>query len=143
LWFCHQGVNNHWGGIFCKRQNSNIQAFALFMPPQGTQVEFEISTGSLQRGLNFGSFTVNETEFISVEREGTTIRAYRNGALVDSRTDFVGAVRQISAPFEIGRIDYNQNASWSNCMIDELRVTKGVARYKGTHVIPTEPFPNA
>lgn len=142
LWFAHKGVNSLWGGIFCKRYNSNNESFALFMPPGGTQVQFEVMGASgASASLNFGSFTVDEFEFLSVERHGNILRALRNGSVVDS-VIFTEAIKWVDAPFEVGRIDYNVNNSWSNCIIDELRVTKGVSRYKGTHVVPIEPFPN-
>ncbi|NWK74116.1 hypothetical protein HYG93_07410 [Acinetobacter sp. SwsAc6] len=142
LWFAHKGVNGLWGGIFCKRYNSNNESFALFMPPGGTQVAFEvIGANGGRASLNFGSFTVGVFEFLSVERHGNILRALRNGSVVDL-VIFTEAIKWVDAPFEVGRIDYNVNNSWSNCIIDELRVTKGVSRYKGTHVVPIEPFPN-
>lgn len=139
LWFTHKGVNNLWGGVFCKRVDYSNQSFALFMPPGTTSLGFECAADSSFAYLSFGSFIVGQPEFISIERQGNVLRALRSGEVVMEAL-LTGSIKVVNAPFEVGRIDYNRNDNWSNCIIDELRVTKGVSRYKGSHVVPTHPF---
>lgn len=72
-------------------------------------------------------------------RSGNTIAAYLNG------TTFGSSTSALSEPstnnlFRIGFGVANQN--YLNGYIDDLRITKGVARYTSNFTPPTAPFPN-
>jgi hypothetical protein len=82
-----------------------------------------------------------------LERDSSNlVRSYANGVMVDS-AEIPGALNyNDSIPLKVGAYSTDtstSNASFAN--IDELRITKGVARY-GTDLgfaPPTGPFPNS
>lgn len=79
-------------------------------------------------------------QHVAVCRAGTSILLFRNGVLVDAGT-YTGPLNS-SGNFRVGvRFDGNVSQSW-NGYVDEVRVTKGVARYTEAFTPPTEPFPN-
>lgn len=75
----------------------------------------------------------------AVARSGTTLRGFVNGvqelSVTDSRT------YASSAPCVIGAT-YLAGAGFSG-RLDEIRITKGVARYTSAFTPPTAPFPNS
>lgn len=77
--------------------------------------------------LSFGAVTANTWVHLALVREGDTFRAFKDGVQVSTgSTDSPGqSVGDISA-FTIGR---NSASFYMSARIDELRITKGVARY--------------
>jgi len=80
---------------------------------------------------------------IAVVRNGTTLTMYRNGASVASRTI------SSSVSFNFGNNglcsgggNWDGSNSYLDGYIDDLRVTKGVARYTSNFTPPTQPFFN-
>jgi len=73
---------------------------------------------------------------LAVSRSGTLLKMFLNGTQVDSETDstnFIGSgitVGAIAGPFYL------------NGNIDDLRITKGVARYTANFTPPARAFPN-
>jgi hypothetical protein len=74
-------------------------------------------------------------------RDGTTSRLFLNGTSVGTAS---------SAPYPSGNmavsIGANDRTSGGTCVdgyIDELRITKGVARYTANFTAPSNPFPNS
>lgn len=72
-----------------------------------------------------------------VERSASNIlRLYIDGAIVgsiSSSTTFTGNTH----PFNLGLV---AGASWPNAVLDNVRITKGVARYEGNYTVDL-PFP--
>ena len=81
----------------------------------------------------------NAWNFYAITRQGTTLRVYKNGSLAETGStslNFDGAY------MEMGRLwngnTYQPNTSYR---LDELRLTKGVARYTGsTMTVPSAAF---
>ena len=97
--------------------------------------------------VTFGTLSTNTWTHVAVTRSGSTVRGFLNGTLVSSGTstrDFTN-----SYPLLIG-IWGTSGGSWPsgtidsplNGYIDDLRITKGVARYTANFTAPTAPFPN-
>ncbi len=76
----------------------------------------------------------------AASRMGSTIRAFKDGALLASVTS---TLNLISSNFCIGGTPYNSgfDVDFSG-YIDELRITKGVARYTTDFTPPTAAFPD-
>ena len=85
------------------------------------------------------AFTLNTWQHIAWVRSGTTLTAYKNGTSVGTFT--------VSTNFnEVGvGIGAQPNGAFitTACYIDDLRITKGVARYTANFTPPTEAFPGA
>ncbi len=77
---------------------------------------------------NTGAFTpvLNQKYKLCVERNGSTLRLYRDGVMVKKVTNFTAPLTNATDPVRVGQI-------WpgvaTNSRVDEIRITKGVARY--------------
>ena len=87
--------------------------------------------------------TANAWQHVAWCRSGTTLRGYTNGIQIFS-TIFSNNLTNTSqvtvgyAPAGPGGNNYILNG-----YIDDLRITKGVARYTANFTPPTAPFPDA
>lgn len=73
-------------------------------------------------------------------RQGSVFTGYVNGVAVVSTTSDAGLFNN-AGPFIVG----SRGGGWealAGCL-DEMRITKGVARYSENFTPPTEPFPNS
>lgn len=116
-------------------------------------VRFDNSTGMRLDVFNGGSSVVSisqggvtgwaiDTQYhLCWERSGNTWRCYRNGSIVASGSAS-GAYPDYGAVLAIGVSQQSVNNFYHNGWVDELRVTKGVARYNGSFTPPSAAFPN-
>lgn len=82
-------------------------------------------------------------QHVALTRSGNTWTIWVNGTSVGSAS-IAGTVDDVAKPIRVGQatsITYNENPL--NGVIDELRVTKGVARYTAAFTPPTAAFPDA
>ena len=80
----------------------------------------------------------------AVTRDVDTIRVFANGALIVTGTTAAGAVIHNSArPFVVGNEDAGTAATAWPGLMDEVRVTVGLARYTAAFAAPTTPLPGA
>jgi hypothetical protein len=89
-----------------------------------------------------GTLTTGVWHHIAVSRSGTSTRMYLNGTQIGSTyTDNTNYLNGVNRPL-IGS-DGFAGANFLNGFVDDLRVTKGVARYTGaTITVPTSQFPD-
>ena len=90
-----------------------------------------------------GNIATNSWTHLAVSRAGSTMKVFKNGSevvsvttSVDFGTSNVPAVGVLDTAFGPARFMLTG-------YIDELRVTKGVARYTAAFTPPTAPFPDA
>lgn len=97
------------------------------------------SAGANQISASGGTISINTWSHIAISRQGTAFRVFVGGALVATWTTSA----TFSANFcTIGRADPEANQYFAG-YIDELRITKGVARYTSSFTPPTAAFPNS
>ncbi len=123
-------------------QNPNLGGFILWL--EGSAVGFAF--GAISENYSFmsgGSLSINTWYFIQIIRSGSNFYLYVNGSLVASYTS--SATRAgINIPISLGDY-YNINSTIGttnpdlNAYIEDLRITKGIAR---PIAVPTQPFPN-
>ena len=89
---------------------------------------------SSAQGINAGQWY-----HIAAVRSGTTTSFYVDGVLKASSTV---TYTDISSPLNIGYNYYSGGQFTTKGYIDDLRITKGVARYTSGFTPPTTPFPN-
>jgi len=77
---------------------------------------------------------------IAVVRNGSSFNVYVNGAAGTAVT-FAGTIQSSTSSLISGV--YASTLGSVNGYIDELRVTKGIARYTANFTPPTAPFANA
>lgn len=134
-------------------QNSGGGNVAWYFTYNSQRMEFAYSTtGAAGGGLTFiqqpasGSgypMATNTWHFVAVDKDATgKIRLYVDGFMVASATPANSAIFNSTAALEIGR---SYAAANFNGHIDELRITKGVARYASDSgfAVPTAAFPRS
>lgn len=77
----------------------------------------------------------------AITRTSGTLRLFRDGDLVSSTTNSAGWNNNISDDLFFGVYPDGINDNRSNIILDEVRFTKGVARYTSSFTAPTEAFP--
>lgn len=91
-----------------------------------------------------GAYTPAANTWISYacDRSGNTFRLYVNGAVVATTTasDTIFGTPSLGTA-NIGNWGNSSSENWTG-YIDEVRVTKGIARYAGAYTPATGPFPN-
>lgn len=79
---------------------------------------------------------------IAVTRSGDSVRIFQDGTLKNTTTGASAhSIGNGSAGLNIGRDQYDNG--YYNGWLDDLRVTKGVARYTASFTAPTAPFPDS
>lgn len=85
--------------------------------------------------------THNVWHHIAFVRDGTTLRLFLDGVSQGTAV-FTGTIDAITDTLDIG-YDNGGTARYFRGNIDEVRITKGVARYTADFTPPTSPFPSA
>ena len=91
--------------------------------------------------LTTASVTTSSWQHIALVRQGAVVTVYRNGVSIGTNTLADAASHDKTTPLYIGRY-YTSTGFDYNGYIDDLRITKGVARYTATFTPPTAAFPN-
>ena len=87
-----------------------------------------------------GTLVINSWHHIAWSRQGSSNRLFLNGNLVNTTTD------STSYPLTTVYLGAESNSpptQFFNGYIDDLRITKGIARYTATFTPPDAPFPDA
>jgi hypothetical protein len=128
------------GVILDARSQDNLESYVLSINATG-KLDFIYSSS---RVTSSGSLATGSWHYIAAKRAGSTITLHVN-ATQDGSASFSGAINS-SAVLAIGGGRSTGGSSaingyYLNGYIDELRITKGVARDVST--VPTAPFPTS
>jgi hypothetical protein len=85
--------------------------------------------------------SANTWYHIAVTRSGNTFRTFVNGVVEKTYTSSAAVFSDATIPYNIGRTAYLSGTFYYNGYIDDLRVTKGYARYTTTFTPPTVAHP--
>lgn len=132
-----QELVNHWDG-------SGQKTWAFGADVSGNNIQFVYTSNGSTETTIAGAFTwVADTWYhIVVDRDASDdIRLYVDGVVKAGPTATAVTLFDSTADLEIGAVfgTNNELDGW----IDELRITKGVARYGGAFTPPTEAFPRS
>jgi hypothetical protein len=83
-----------------------------------------------------GSLTLNAWQHLAVVRSSGTITIYKNGTSVASAANSTNFIAS-GAAVTVG----TDTTNYLNGYMDDLRITKGIARYTANFTPPTAPFP--
>jgi hypothetical protein len=125
--------------VIWRDNGANATSIGLFQ--NGADLEFYSSSDgsawNICNGLSFGTFSINTFYFIAVTRSGTTFRTFKDGVLANSTTSsaslYVNSGALLVGAFNSGSQGYNGH-------IDDLRITKGTARYTANFTPPSAAF---
>ncbi|CAJ0858336.1 LamG domain-containing protein [Ralstonia mannitolilytica] len=136
------------GWLLCKDGQGNVSypQWAILCRTDGT---FQLTLGDGQGVSSVqdirtaaGVVKLNTWNHLAAVRSGTTVRLFVNGVLSQTTTQ-TATMRARNLPLLIGG-QMNQGASqdWFRGYIDDIRVTKGFARYTESFTPPATPFPD-
>jgi YD repeat-containing protein len=99
---------------------------------------FVSSTGSVSGA---SSIPLNQWTHIAATRGGGFLRTFVNGILV-SQSASTSAIQNTATPVTIGGQVWPNAEAYFPGYIDDVRLTKGLARYTATFTPPVQTFPN-
>lgn len=98
--------------------------------------------GAVALTATTGDVRGTDWKHVAVSRESGTLRMFVDGVLVGSTSDSRN-YSNTTTPLAIGAPSHIRNAAYDfDGHIDEVRVTKGIARYTDDFTPPSAPFPN-
>jgi len=115
---------------------SRFNAFVLILDPNR---KLTVYSGAGFRGTTVTAVPLNQWSHIALVRSGYTWSFYIDGMRDATRFDYVANLSVNRCT--VGRVA-DSASYYLNGYIDELRVTKGVARYTSNFTPPTAAFPN-
>jgi hypothetical protein len=125
------------------RPTSSVDSYRALIGLTTTDNEtLYIFSGQLRwyiSGAAAGTIAVDTWYHVAASREGTSLRVFIDGTLVDTSTNSVDITAGRLSVGSAGALASEFFQGW----IDELRITKGVARYTANFTPPTAPFPDA
>lgn len=86
--------------------------------------------------------TLDTWNHFAVVRESSSVRLYANGLQLGTSATLSSSIYSSTAPVLIGAASSSSPANFMSGYIDDVRITKGVARYVGNFTVPTQPFPD-
>jgi hypothetical protein len=134
LWVYIISSTSTFNEILDWRKSGNSNGIALIYTASALQV-FNAITGAYI--ITAPTASLNTWYHVAIVRSGSTIALYINGTSVGTATLSSDLT---SDQVNIGR--YFGGLDYYNGYIDDLRITKGVARYTTTFTPPTAAFPN-
>ncbi len=133
-WIYLQGTTGH-KTIFSTRSGAIVDAAAFTIglyPTTNTLYYF-----SDNYYFNLNSIALNTWTYIAFTKSGTSLRMFINGTLLST----ISNSQNITSV--LGTVGANANGIEPFIgAIDELRITKGIARYTASFTPPTQAFPN-
>lgn len=115
-------------------------AFSLYLQSTGA-IRYMAGNSAPVLLTSVSTITANAWHHIAVSCANGTTRLFVNGQL-EASTSAVAAISS-SAVLRLGANLESTPVEFLNGYIDELRITKGIARYTSTFTPPTTQFPNS
>lgn len=105
-----------------------------------TRFYFSATNNTNEKYADVSGITANAWHHIAMTRSGSTGYVFVDGVLKATVVS-LGAAVAATQPVSIGRWDYNIGYTYSNVYMDDVRITKGVARYTANFPVNTLAFP--
>lgn len=83
----------------------------------------------------------NDWHHYAISRSGSSLKAFKDGTAFVTVTKG-GTLNSASGSLQLGRSQHATGSEYWVGQIDEVRITKGVARYTANFTPPTAPFPS-
>jgi hypothetical protein len=90
-----------------------------------------------------GTVTANNWYFVAITRSGNSVRMFLNGVQVGGTQTVTGSLMSGTLNY-LGALNYSGyggDSEFFNGYMQDVRITKGVARYTADFTPPTAPFP--
>jgi Concanavalin A-like lectin/glucanases superfamily len=126
--------------VMCTADDAFKGGFFMNITNTQVAVSFDDGTGSYLQGIAPMAVTPNAWNFIVLQRRGIIHDLYSNG-IRSAPASFVAA-NPVGSKFRFGGWP-GSGAEGLQGYGDEIRVTKGIARYTANFTPPDSPFPNS
>jgi hypothetical protein len=93
-----------------------------------------------QKILASSAMTNTTWTHVALVRSGATVTCYQDGTSVGTFNISTGAMPSTTDGMTVGRLTTNTDGYYFTGNIDELRISKGLARYTATFTPPTAAF---
>lgn len=140
-WFYRNSTPIEFAGVMATNPSTGTDTFQLAsgsvnFGSTSSAIAFLIG-GAANFNLFSGSLNNNQWYHVAVTRSGTTARLFVDGLEVDSKTNS----NNLTASNFLVASNRGEN-NFFDGYIDDLRITKGVARYTSNFTPPTSAFPD-
>lgn len=142
LFYYHDGGNQTFAGLVGKGAVSSTASDAWTLEFGGPGLIF-VPWASSSTTVQCSLPSNNAWHHVAVTRSGSTLRLFVDGVQESSNTVSFTIATNNSGPLVIGGGAFAPTLRSFSGYIDELRITKGVARYTANFTAPTAPFPDA
>ena len=129
-------------GIVAKRSGGGAGNTNWMINCATGAINFYASDGTTYQINALGGGTVNNSAWhhVAVTRSGSSFRVFVDGTQVGSTGTWSGTIASTSRSFYVG-VDDTFNVNYYAGYIQDLRITKGYARYTANFTAPTAAFP--
>ncbi len=146
-WYYHISHTNTQPCIFSNYNNYTAGALSLFAghdAAAGDKFQVALNGGGFPAIQSSTTLSQNTWYHLAVVRNGTTISLYVNGVSEGSVSiSALTSLNGVGSLFYVGSTGDNLSAGAINGNIDDLRITKGVARYTVNFTPPAAELPNS
>jgi len=112
-----------------------------FVVDSNNKLQFGGSGISISALISASTISTGQWYHVAATRSGTTTRIFINGTLEDTETGDTTSYNYSTDNLLIGRNGWDSSGTQGfHGYIDEVRITKGVARYTASFTAPTVPF---
>lgn len=134
--------SNNPGDVISKGASSSFSPFRIAVI-SGNWAFLSTTTGSAwdltgNNGIQFGTVDIGVWQHLAICRSGNTIYMFKNGNLINTLPTS-SALWNNSDPLNIGRINYSTPV-YFNGYLDEVRISKGIARWTSNFTPPTSAY---
>lgn len=129
----------------CSQWQAGARNFRLGYNPFVGGINFEYSTDGVNQSgtVRKAWVPLTATDYhVAFVRFGNIARCFINGTQIGTDGTIVGTLFDAACPLAIGMVDPPAPAGTQNGWIDELRISKGVARWTSNFTPPTSPYPD-
>ena len=137
-WFYLNSASDSGAMVDAWHGSSASGGWQTYYRSASTDLRFYLKSGSTTKIISTGSVSANTWYHIAVTRESGTVKIYLDGVLKDSVSDS-GNVGFSNKTLSIGR-QTDSSSGILNGYLDEVRITKGVARYTADFTPQTREF---
>ena len=138
-WWEYRLSNAQGRCVICRNNNQTIMPFVVGYENTGNVSAYlssNNSTWDITNGASLGPATLNVWQHFALVRKGNTFTGYKNGVQTVQWSSSL-ALAAGSLPMPIG---FYTTGQFFHGYIDELRISKGIARWTANFIPPTQAY---